>query len=460
MQEVTEDRSLLHDLFEQHGSPINLHYLDAFVENYQAYTKILDRHKLKHNIFFARKANTCRAFPKEAQRLGFGVDTAGYRELKQCLELGCSPDSIILTAAVKNERLVRLALANDVVMMLDNEDECRLVHRMAQELGKTPEIGIRISGFQFEGQKLYSRFGFDVETVADFISQRLGAGNECDTLRFTGFHFHLDGYSVSQRSEALIQTLQLTDELEHKGISTSFIDMGGGLLINYLSDNAEWEAFWVELRKAIRGDRKRITFSNNGLGYKIIEGKLRGTPEVYPFYNEMPKEQFLEAVLSYKNGEGKTVAALLHEREIEFRMEPGRSLLDQTGMTIAKVAYRKKDQRGDWLVGLEMNRSQLSSSSADFLLDPIFISMQPAEAQEKPTAVYLTGAYCLEQDIILKRKIVVPHLPQIGDAVAFPNTAGYMMHFYETRSHLFDFATNLVGDSDSFPHFTPDANLK
>ncbi len=140
---------------------------------------------------------------------------------------------------------------------------------------------------------------------------------------------------------------------------------------------------------------------------------------------------------------------MLRERNIELRMEPGRSLLDQTGMTMAKVIHRKKDQRGDWLIGLEMNRSQLMSSSADYLLDPILIPMQKSAGDSIPAAVFFTGGYCLEQDLILKRKITLQHLPYIGDIICFPNTAGYMMHFYETQSHLYDFTTNLVINQDS-----------
>ena len=86
--------------------------------------------------------------------------------------------------------------------------------------------------------------------------------------------------------------------------------------------------------------------------------------------------------------------------------------------------------------------SQLKSSSADFLLDP-FVSYQHRKSNAEPVRVYFTGAYCLERDILLKRKIMLPQLPEIGDAVLFVNTAGYMMHFFETEAHLFERAQNL-----------------
>jgi len=106
-------------------------------------------------------------------------------------------------------------------------------------------------------------------------------------------------------------------------------------------------------------------------------------------------------------------------------------------MTLAKVAHRKQDAKGQWLVGLEMNMSQMMSSSEDFLLDPYVVFAENAQSK-KPVEVYFTGAYCLERDVLLKRKISLPQMPGIGDFEAFVNTAGYMMHFFETEAHLFE----------------------
>ena len=125
-------------------------------------------------------------------------------------------------------------------------------------------------------------------------------------------------------------------------------------------------------------------------------------------------------------------------------MEPGRSLLDQCGLSIAQVAFRKTDSAGNLLVGLAMNRTQLRSSSADFLVDPIHIPKQPKENNlSMQSHGYLVGAYCLEQELILKRKLTFQQYPEVGDLIAFPNTAGYMMHFFESEAHLFELAANV-----------------
>lgn len=449
MEKMFTNRPFLDNLFQEYGSPINILHTEPFEKNYHRFAQVFDKHKLPYTIYFARKANRCKVFVRESNRLGFGVDTASYLELKQCLDMGCNPRKIVLTAAIKNEQLVRLALEHDVLMILDNEDECRLINKIAGEFGKTPGIGIRISGFQYRGEKLYSRFGFDTDYVVDFITAHLGRGHKYKNLRFDGFHFHLDGYSTEQRGEALLQSVQLADRLLTQNIRTSFIDMGGGILMKYLSSQTEWETFWSEHKKAVRGERPPVTFGNTGLGYELINGKLFGEQDVYPYFNDSSKEDFLDEVLSYQNAKKETSASLLRERGIEIRIEPGRSLLEQTGFTMAKVIHRKKDSRGDWLIGLQMNRSQLNSSSADFLLDPVLIQAKKNKREMIPTPVFFTGGYCLELDIILKRKIVLPCLPEAGDIVCFPNTAGYMMHFYETRSHLYEFSTNLVISENS-----------
>lgn len=458
MNEVFGNKSLLKNLLATYDSPVNLLHTKPFRHNFDLYQKVFEKHNLNHQVFFARKANTCKVFAKEANAAGFGIDVASYNELKQCLELGCNPERLVLTAAIKPEKLVRLAIQNGVLMIVDNRDEFSLIQRLASELNQKARIGIRVSGFLYNGKKLYSRFGFDIDKVKDLMLQTFSNASTTDLFDFEGFQFHLDGYSIKERATALFQLIHLIDELEEYHISTGFIDMGGGLLMNYLTSKNEWKTFWNQLKQSLLGKRKPITFRNNGLGYHIKNNTIEGTPNVYPYFNETPKEKFLDQILSTKNEVGKTVASLLHEKNIELRIEPGRSLLDQCGLTITRVIHRKKDQENNWLVGLEMNRSQLFSSSEDFLVDPVYIPIHDIGKPEKPESVYFTGGYCLEGDIILKRKIELPRLPEIGNIICFVNTAGYIMHFYETRSHLYDFSANLVFHPES-GEIIPDENI-
>ena len=448
IKSFTKDKDHIKALLSKYNSPINVHNMLPFEENYREFAAVFEKFSLHYKVFFARKANKSIAFVREAKRLGFGVDTASYNELLECLKAKLSPDEITLTAAVKEEKLIRLAVEHNVPIVIDNLDECEQVQRIAEEMEKSVSVGIRIGGFLYNGAHLYSRFGFSPQVAVGLIADNMGEGNKFSRLQFAGFHFHLNGYSTSQRAEALLQTIECVDKLKEHFISTQFIDIGGGFLINYLEKEAQWEYFHTELKKAVVGDREPITFRNDSLGMHLIEGKLHGEPKVYPYFNKIPRALFLNEILTYKDASGNPVHSLLKERNIEIRIEPGRSLLDQAGITIARVAFRKEDIEKTLLIGLEMNRTQLFSSSMDFLLDPIVVH-QNMDPNAEPVAGYLVGAYCLEQELILKRKITFQQMPEVGDMICFVNTAGYMMHFYESEAHLFELAKNLVAEEDN-----------
>ncbi|UXP33017.1 Y4yA family PLP-dependent enzyme [Reichenbachiella agarivorans] len=442
IQSFLGETNLHQQLVTDYGSPLNLHHVDPFIENYQAYAKVIESFGLSHLVFFARKANKCKVFVNTAKNHGFGVDTASFEELNQCLSMGVDPAKLVLTAAIKTNDVLVLAIKNQVLIVVDNQDEIDAIKNLAASMNIVARVALRVSGFLINGEKMYSRFGFDINQIETVVTEYV-----CTTqhLSYQGMHFHLNGYEIEERVAAFDQLFDVVDSISAMGLSTKFIDMGGGFLTNYLEREEEWNHFQAELKLALAGERSPITFQNNGLGYSWSNGTIEGQLLTYPYYNPTPKEHMLRQILESPTAHG-TVAQGLVDRNIELRLEPGRSLVDQTGITLAKVVFRKRDSNGDLLVGLEMNKTQLCSSSADFLLDPILIPINRKESVETDSVenAYLVGAYCLETDVLLKRKIAFPSLPQIGDLVCFPNTAGYMMHFYESQSHLFELAENLI----------------
>lgn len=463
MEDLFEKPTLINELIGKHGSPINIHQTDAMEDNLASYQEVFRDFGLKNKIFFARKANKTKGVVQKAYSLGMGIDTASLQEYAQCLEMGIPASDLIVTAAVKNRKLVEKAVHHGSLLVLDNLDECELVQSIALEQNHKAEVAFRISGFAVDDKKLYSRFGFDLDEIEDFITENLVYSDQFNSLNYKGLHFHLNGYSMRERSLALEQCLALARQLSTLGLHTDFIDIGGGILMNYLKNESEWDTFIHQLRKAVGNKIDEITFGNQGLGFEMYGGLLHGKLNTYPFWSPVTKGDFLRSILSHKTNSGEMVGDLAKKFNIEIRMEPGRSMLDQVGLTISKVAFRKQDSKGDWLIGLEMNMTQMLSGSADFLLDPIVIYSE--KSNDQPVEVYFTGAYCLERDVLLKRKIALKQLPAVGDLVAFVNTAGYMMHFFESSAHLFPLAANLIWNrttengSINSSHFQNDENL-
>ena len=200
--------------------------------------------------------------------------------------------------------------------------------------------------------------------------------------------------------------------------------------LTYLDDAGQWDAFWTA-HDASTSDR-------------VDAVTWRGEPlrQVYPYHQEPVRGEWLEQVLSTRLATGETATVALRERGLELRCEPGRSLLDGCGLTLSRVVQRTTTSDGVPLVGLEMNRTQCRSTSDDFLVDPLLV---PGDGpRSAPLHAFLVGAYCIEAELILRRRLDFPQGVAIGDLLAFPNTAGYLMHILESASHQIPLASNVV----------------
>lgn len=440
----------LNRLVAEFGSPLNLLQPELLSRNVSKLEEVAQQHELNFQVYFARKANKCVSLVKAALTADIGLDVASIEELRQSLELGAEPDRIMLTAAIKDRELIELAVANHVCIALDNTDEANLVREVASALKKTATVALRLSGFEFQGEKLFSRFGVDIDDFESFAKSELGIAKEGNPLSLEGLHFHLDGYDYQQRVSALRQCLEVSNRFEQLGHKLQFIDMGGGFPMNYLDCHEQWNAFWSEHRRAILGEREPLTYQNHPLGLRLDGRSIVGTANIYPSYHQHSTAQWFANVLAAPvTSEGdQTLAQGLRNRGLQLRCEPGRSLLNGCGLTIAEVCYVKQHPAGHHLIGLEMNSTQCRTMHDDFLVDPLLVQVNSSNdtrtAEGEPVSGFLTGAYCTESELLTWRRLEFPYGVNPGDLIAWPNTAGYLMHFRESRSHQFPLARNLV----------------
>lgn len=426
-EEIAFDGDRVEGWIEEHGSPVNLIEPTSMSRNAEEIARAARERDVSFRIFFARKANKAIAFVNEAKRLGLGVDVASERELSQVLVRGVDPADVIVTAAVKPKRMLELCLKSGVTVALDNGDEIRLLRELAAERDREARIALRLAPVQFSGRSP-TRFGMaHAEIVGALDPPPAG-------LSLQGIHFHLDGYDVGERVAAIAQSLDLIDELRGRGHKPTFLDIGGGFPMSYLESREEWDGFWTEHRRALAGERDDLT----------IDGREIGT--VYPYFQSPVRGEWLASILDAPLHTG-TVADALRLRDLELRCEPGRALLDGCGMTVARVQFRKRRSDGTWLVGLAMNRTQMRSTSDDFMVDPLLMRPSSASDPTEEIEAYLVGAYCIERELLSWRRFNFPGGVAVGDLVAFPNTAGYLMHILESASHQIPLARNLVVDN-------------
>jgi len=420
---------------ERYGSPLNVIETGPMLRNLSELVDTARQRRIDFQPYFARKANKCLSFVDEANAAGCGIDTASEDEVRQCLDRGVLGSDIICTAAIKSETLIRLCVQQGICIAIDNHDELHLAEQTSRDLGRSVSIAVRVGGFDHNHQKLPTRFGLDV-TECRYVIDQLERCN----VRVDGIHFHLDGYDADQRVSAIMQSLDWIEQLRSAGHDPVFLDIGGGFPVCYLESRSQWQAFWEQHQASILGHRDAITYRRHGLGLVVHHGQTIGRRNVYPFYQRVTKARWFANILDTVV-DAQPLADRLRRANVQLRCEPGRSLLDGCGVTIARVESRKRGADGDWLIGLSMNRTQCRTTSDDFLVDPIVLSH--SGRRDEAMQGYLVGAYCTESELLSLRKLSFPSGIRRGDLVAFPNTAGYLMHFLESRSHQFSLAKNV-----------------
>ncbi len=436
MEELLNSPTQCRELIERHGSPVNVHNFTALGSNVNDLRASAADHGIDFQIYFARKANKTMGAIDAAIREKCGLDVASLNELRQCLHRGVPAERIIVTAAVKSKELLQLAMKSRVTISIDNDDELRDLLDLAGDRGDDLIVALRLAISHTSIPP--TRFGLLASQWLEVLSEiEPGA-----RIRVAGIHFHLNGYEASARAHGITEALKVIQELRIMGHQPTFVDMGGGIPMSYLYSGSQWEEFWSILEQLPAGD-ETLTWKSDRLG---VSGGAP-TAGVYPYHQDLVRGHWLTRILDFEPESGSSsIASSLRAAQIQLRCEPGRSLLDGCGLTLAEVAFTKNRSDGVPLVGLHMNRTQCRSTSADFLVDPVLVHEDPVRRKRTPGSGFLVGAYCIEEELLLRRRFEFPLGVGARDIVAFPNTAGYLMHIVESASHQLPLAANVLWD--------------
>lgn len=412
---LVNDAAQCRHLIDTFGSPANVLNPEPMEANIAELVTAGEQVGVETKIFFARKANKALVFVDTVRDTGHGVDVASENELRQVLDRGMPGERIVLSAAIKPDRLLALAIDHGVNISTDTCAEYDRVCAIAEAAGTYACVAPRLA--PNPDTMPPTRFGERLGAWAAHVSEpRAGA-------QVVGVHAHLHGYAAQDRSTALRECMELIDALRAAGHAPEFIDIGGGVPMSYLSSEEQWRDYQDAIAAQRSGYATALTWKADPL------------TNTYPYWQEPTRGAWLTQVLA------GGVAEELRARGLRLHLEPGRSLLDGCGVILADVAFTKTRSDGVPLVGLAMNRTQCRTTSDDYLIDPVLIKRTPAgDAVE----AFLVGAYCIEDELILRRKIRFPRGVAAGDIVAIPNAAGYFMHILESASHQIPLAHNVV----------------
>ncbi len=431
ISEFLKNKKDIFNLLHKHGSSIEILYPYLFLENQAAFTEILNKYSLSYQMLFPRRASLCRRFGKLASGNGIGAVVESMEELLACLDEYDNSDQILVSPKNHSVGLVQLAVQKELCLVVSRIEDIHFIQKISLNLNKTAKIGIRLGSFVSKGDPVGEQKGFCPNEAYHMITTKFG--KSWSKLNFFGFHFQMDEFCIGKKSEALRQTLVIVELLRRKGIKTNYIDLGDVFPVNYLAKQKDWGNFHKVLKNA--SNQNGQTKSGNDSETKSFWKANIQNDEIkmYPYYNKFPKEAFLEKVLLQPFSMHELLFQAIRSRDIHLIVQPGRALLDQTGLSLACISIVKENLQGEVEIVLEMNQNQLNRLKTDYLLDPIYISKEDDYVSTQKVG-YLIGQCGGQQELILKRKINFPKKPVVGDAICFVNTAGFNMHLNDPQN--------------------------
>lgn len=412
---TAEGRSLF-SLTRAFGSPLHLTFPAAVLKNINEYQRVFEGAALAGVVLYATKANKSESFLEATAAGNAGADVSSLQELRQALAHGIPGSRIGVSGGAKSAPLLLLACNHGCTIAVDSVGELHqlLAVASARRHISPPRVLVRLNDIGSEP----SRFGVprsELPALYDIFQQAQGR------VVFGGYSFHLEGYSLEDRVRAIALSLGEIQRARLAGFAARTIDIGGGFPVSYVAKET-WERFSSEATKP---------------AFSSLFFRRKSFASFYPYYHETPRAAFLARLLnSDLPGYPGRVQEVLRAADIELVIEPGRSLLDQAGLTLMRVADVKSTASGELVVVVEANINHLSEQwfESEYLPEPLHLPLRPA-LTETPTIASVGGNTCMERDMLSWRRIAFEHRPEPGDLLIYLNTAGYQMDTNESEFH-------------------------
>lgn len=216
-------------------------------------------------IIYPIKVNQMRQVVDEivshGKKFNIGLEAGSKPELHAVLATNIDEHNLIICNGYKDENYVELALlaqkmGRRIFLVVEKLNELHLIARLAKRIGVRPNIGIRIklsssgSGKWEESGGDHSKFGLNSSELLEAVDALAKYKME-DCLKLIHFHIGSQITKIRRIKNALREATQFYVQLTNMGFSIDFIDIGGGLGVDY--------------------DGTRSSASENSMNYSIQE---------------------------------------------------------------------------------------------------------------------------------------------------------------------------------------------
>jgi diaminopimelate decarboxylase len=234
-----EDARLV-DLADRHGTPLYVYSRGAMRAAFEPYQRALAQHK--HLICYAMKANSTLAVLQTFADMGCGFDIVSGGELQRALAIGADPARVVFSGVGKTSDEMRFALAAGVrCFNVESESELLMLSDVAVQMQRRAPISLRVNPDVDAKTHPYISTGLRGNKFGVAHERALAVYRRAASLpgiELAGIDCHI-GSQITDGApylEAIDRLLDLVETLAREGIELSHIDLGGGLGITYTDE--------------------------------------------------------------------------------------------------------------------------------------------------------------------------------------------------------------------------------
>ena len=180
---------------------------------------------------------------ESGRRWHFGLEAGSKAELLIALSLLEDPEALLICNGYKDRRYIETAilarrLGRQPVVVIEQADEVERIIAASRDLGGAPFIGVRAklatrsTGRWGSSVGEGAKFGLSIPDLLATVEALRSAGLLAD-LRLLHFHIGSQINDIAVLKDALQEAGQLYVELTRLGAPMGFLDVGGGLGIDY-----------------------------------------------------------------------------------------------------------------------------------------------------------------------------------------------------------------------------------
>jgi len=204
-------------------------------------------YKGQNFVIYPIKVNQMRPVVEEivghGKKFNIGLEAGSKPELHAVIAINTDNNSLIICNGYKDEDYIELALlaqkmGRRIFLVVEKLNELRLISKIAKRLKIKPNLGIRIklassgSGKWEDSGGDVSKFGLSSSELLEALEYMEDNGLK-DCLHLIHFHIGSQVTKIRRIKNALREASQFYVQLRLSGFDVDFVDIGGGLGVDY-----------------------------------------------------------------------------------------------------------------------------------------------------------------------------------------------------------------------------------